>query len=630
MGGLCILALTEYIVNTVLIAVAVALKNDQTIWHTWTRYFLWTSVAYISSAIAAGLTAKLVLGFGIYGVVLLAPIVTSLYFTYRMYLKNVEVSHLQAQQAERHVDELSGYVKELQEVGEALKRSERDYRGLFEHAHDAIIILSPEDERVLDVNRRACEIYGLSREEFVGTSMVTLTRDITPGKHYIQKMLDSSGDLEFESVQYRRDGSELFLEVNASLVTYKDQPAILSINRDITERRQLEEQLRQVQKMESVGTLAGGIAHDFNNLMTAVIGYSTMLMKELDPKDSIYEDLGEIKKAADRAAALTRQLLAFSRKQLLQPTVLNLNGIVTDISKMLERLIGDHIELVKELDRSLWMIEVDPGQIEQVLVNLAVNARDAMPEGGRLTINTINVELAGAYCRHLGIAPGEYIMLTVSDTGCGMSEEIQKRIFEPFFTTKEVGKGTGLGLSTVHGIIKQSDGEIEVQSTIGEGTTFRLYFPRTTLKQLESVAETFGAESAAETNGTVLLVEDDAGVRAITDRILQRMGYKVLVADLPRTAITICEQHNGPIELMLTDMVMPGMNGQELAKRLKERRPEMRIIFMSGYTEDELIRNMLGDERVEFIQKPFEPDALARLIRQEEETPTKSVSVDNL
>ena len=614
MGGICILALAQYFFNSGLVAVAVALKNRWGIWHTWTRYFLWTSIAYFASAVAAAATVKLVLAFGFYGVLLIAPVITSLYFTYRMYLRNVEVSLLQAEQAKMHVQELSRYVAELEAADAAVARSERDYRGLFENAHDAIIICRLDDHKVLNMNQRACEVYGFSREEFLGLSMNDLSLDTVYESH-LGQLLKHSDDVKFESVQSRKDGSQLFLDTNASLVQYGDGPAILCINRDVTERRRLEEQLRQVQKMESIGTLAGGIAHDFNNLMTAVTGYATMLLKDFDEHDPVSDDLREIKRAADRAAGLTRQLLAFSRKQLLQPVILDLNRIIEDTSRMLERLIGENINLLTDLQEGLWPVEVDPGQIEQVLVNLVVNARDAMPGGGTLIITTRNVRSGNAYNSSIGLADDQYVMFSVVDSGTGMSDQVRERIFEPFFTTKEVGKGTGLGLSMVHGIMKQSGGEIEVLSYPDVGTTFNMYLPCSKQPVESSHDVNTWQDIPGDRCGTVLLVEDDPFVRGMTHRLLQRFGFNVIPANDPEHALSLIVKPDISIAVLLTDVIMPSLSGLDLGISSRALRPAMPIVFMSAYVQDEMIKKCTAIEGAAFLQKPFLPEELARALR---------------
>jgi signal transduction histidine kinase/CheY-like chemotaxis protein len=380
--------------------------------------------------------------------------------------------------------------------------------------------------------------------------------------------------------------------------------------------RKHEEQLRQSQKMEAVGRLAGGVAHDFNNLLTAIIGYSELVQSRLDQADPLRCEVEEIGRAGHRAASLTRQLLAFSRKQVLQPEVLDLNAVITDIDKMLGRLIGEDIEMTAFPNPNLGCVMADPGQIEQVIMNLAINARDAMPQGGKLIIQTANVTLEDFYTdkRGLNLKPGPYVMLTVTDTGQGIDENILPHIFEPFFTTKEQGKGTGLGLSTVYGIINQSDGDIWVETEPGRGTTFNIYLPRVDSPAQEQQASK-PRESSFSVSETILLVEDEDMVRKLVCEILKMNGYNVLQAANGREALPICEAHAGPIHLMLTDVVMPQMGGRELAERIASLRPEMKVLFMSGYTDDEIVHHEVPDAGIAFIQKPFTPDSLERRVR---------------
>jgi two-component system cell cycle sensor histidine kinase/response regulator CckA len=384
---------------------------------------------------------------------------------------------------------------------------------------------------------------------------------------------------------------------------------------DISEREDLEQQFRQAQKMEAVGRLAGGVAHDFNNLLTAITGYADLLLCDPGITDAMQADLTEIANAADRAATLTRQLLAFARKQVLQPRVLDLNALVGDLAKMIRRLIGEDIELTMMLDPALKSVEADPGQIEQVIMNLAVNARDAMPQGGELVIGTANVELDRAQAsQRLGIEPGPYVMLSIRDTGMGMDAETLGHLFEPFFTTKGQGKGTGLGLSTVFGIVRQHKGAILPRSEPGRGTTFEVYLPRVETDE-GSIVDAASSELPGGSE-TVLLAEDEDAVRALAHAVLQRHGYTVLEAANGAEAIATCEQHAGPIHLLLTDVIMPGMSGCELADRLARLYPEAKVLYMSGHTDDTIASHGILDPGVAFLQKPFAPSALARRVRE--------------
>ena len=379
----------------------------------------------------------------------------------------------------------------------------------------------------------------------------------------------------------------------------------------LIEREQAkEEQLRQSQKMEAVGKLAGGIAHDFNNLLTAITGYSELSLRELNKDSRSYSKITEIKKAGERAASLTRQLLAFSRKQILQPKVLDLNAVIPEMEKMLRRLIGEDIQLGTVLDRSLGQVKADPGQMEQILMNLCVNARDAMPEGGRLTIQTANVSLKQSYRnQQVLIRAGNYVMLSVSDNGCGMNAETQARIFEPFFTTKEPGKGTGLGLSTVYGIVKQSEGTIWVYSEVDKGTTFKIYLPR--VDELRPEEEQAAADIVPRGRETILVVEDEDIVRTLTTEILADQGYRVLAATNGEEGLRLCREFDGAIDLLITDVVMPGMSGRELVEQVATIRPDTRVLYMSGFTDNAIVQHGVLDDGVFFIQKPFSPDALA-------------------
>jgi two-component system cell cycle sensor histidine kinase/response regulator CckA len=381
------------------------------------------------------------------------------------------------------------------------------------------------------------------------------------------------------------------------------------------ERRRLRSQFEQSQKMESIGRLTGGIAHDFNNMLTVINGYSEMLMAQFSPGTPQRNDLQEILGAGQRAASLTRQLLAFSRRQILVPKVIALNQIVTDMGRMMKRLIGEDIELVSSLTQGLEPIKADPGQIEQVIMNLVVNARDAMPQGGKLTLETANVQLDEAYARaHVTVTPGPYVMLAVSDTGAGMDRETLTHLFEPFFTTKEIGKGTGLGLATVYGIVKQSGGNIWVYSEPGQGATFKIYFPA--IQETIEVPSQAAPRAIPRGSETVLLVEDDVAVRKLASSILQRSGYIVLEAGGGPEALEIVAGHSGVISLLITDVVMPGMSGRDLSKRLSEIRPGLPVLFLSGYTSNAIVHHNVLDSGVNFLQKPFTPEGLAHKVRE--------------
>jgi two-component system cell cycle sensor histidine kinase/response regulator CckA len=420
-----------------------------------------------------------------------------------------------------------------------------------------------------------------------------------------------------------KDGSTKWTETQMSFIRDgAGRPVgILGIARDITDRRaaadahaHLEEQLRQSQKMEAIGRLAGGIAHDFNNLLTVITGRTSLLLDlPLGPRER--RDLELVLEAGERAAALTHQLLAFSRKQILQPRVLDLNGVITGIAPMLRRLIGEDIQLSIATRAPSCGVLADPGQLEQVVMNLAVNARDAMPRGGKITIETANVELDDAYAReHVNVQPGPHVLLAVSDTGVGMDAATRERIFEPFFTTKPEGQGTGLGLATVFGIVAQSGGTIWVYSEPGHGTTFKIYLPRVEATAVPPVAATPGPLPRG--TETILLVEDDDGVRFVGEDALTRLGYRVLSARNAEEAVRASAAHTGRIALLVSDIVMPGLSGPDLRARLTAERPEMRALFLSGYAPDAAVRHGMLDPSVPFLEKPFSPEALARKVRE--------------
>jgi two-component system, cell cycle sensor histidine kinase and response regulator CckA len=384
--------------------------------------------------------------------------------------------------------------------------------------------------------------------------------------------------------------------------------------RQAIEQRQLRTELRQAQRMEAIGRLAGGVAHDFNNLLTIMLGYSDVAIEQLRQGDPLREIIEEIRKAAIRATALTRQLLAFSRKQVLRPAVLDLNGLITDLEKMLGRLIGEDIKLVVQPADELWPVLADPGQVEQVLLNLAVNARDAMPQGGTLRIETANAQNGGAPSRQPSTSAREFVLLTVSDTGLGMSRETLAHIFEPFFTTKGPDKGTGLGLATVYGIVKQSGGHVAVDSELGHGTVFKVYLPR----HQKPVALESDLDANANLQGeeTILLVEDDEAVRTLAKTALERLGYIVLVAADGEEALRLAQQNNEHIHLLATDVIMPYVGGHELAQRLTARRPTMKVLYLSGYMDDAVVRQGLVHNRVPFLQKPYTPQSLVSKVRE--------------
>jgi len=424
-------------------------------------------------------------------------------------------------------------------------------------------------------------------------------------------------------IEYRmrhKDGSWVSLESTASPVMNAkgEVENLVIVNRDISERRRLEEQLRQSQKMDAIGRLSGGVAHDFNNLLGVIIGYAEILQERISETDSMRAPVDQIIKAGGRASSLTKQLLAFSRQQVMEPKVLVLNAVVSDTEKMLRRLIGEDIELLTSLDPALGRIRADQGQIEQVIMNLVVNARDAMPEGGRVVIETANFEIDDKFARRYAypVLPGSYVLLKVSDNGIGMDTATQQRIFEPFFTTKEKGKGTGLGLSLVYGVVKQSGGYIDVASTRGKGTTFHIYLP--CVGQNAVATKTIGPDRPEELRGTetILLAEDEDTLRALTRHLLEMYGYRVLEACDGNEALRLSDQTTNEIHVLLTDVVMPGISGRVLADQLKLKRPDVKIVFMSGYTGQRVGEKEILEPGSLFLQKPFTRESLARKIRE--------------
>ena len=510
----------------------------------------------------------------------------------------------------------------------ALRASEASYAHLVERAPVGIYRSSPAG-RFLSVNAALVRILGY--DSAADVLRLDLARDVYADPAERQRLLDRDTytDREYDEVEAtwkRKDGRLLSVQLSvravrkgAGEVEYYE-----TFVRDVTEQRRLQQQLVQSQKMEAVGRLAGGIAHDFNNLLTVITSYSDLLLQDLGGEDPKREDVEQVRKAAEGAAALTRQLLAFSRQQVLAPRVVSLSVVVQGVEKMLRRVIGEDVDLVTALDLNVGSVKADVGQLEQVLMNLAVNARDAMPTGGKLTIETANVEHDPDYAREREAALlRRFVMLAVSDTGIGMDEATKARIFEPFFTTKEPGKGTGLGLATVYGIVQQSGGFIWVYSEPGHGTTFKIYLP-----QVEAPLEgrAVGAAPGDLPRGTetILLVEDAAAVRAVTRQVLERQGYTVLEAAHGAAALQTAAGHPGPIHLLLTDVVMPVLSGRQLADQLARLRPDAKVLYASGYTDDAVVRHGVLEAGISYLQKPFTADSLARKVREVLDRPTRS------
>jgi two-component system, cell cycle sensor histidine kinase and response regulator CckA len=507
-------------------------------------------------------------------------------------------------------------ITERKQAEEKLRKTLEWQRAIFEGSRDAILI-SDSDLLFVDANSAAVKLSGHSKEDLLKMRFSDLNKKTDhPQLEEIRHRILSGEEVTGELVLTTRDERKLDIEFSHQRVVIAGVPYIYTTMRDITARKQLESQFRQAQKMEAIGKLAGGVAHDFNNLLNVINGYCEMLLEDSESDNPKRNDIEQIGIAGKRAASLTSQLLAFSRKQILQPAILNLNDILQSMSTMLRRLIRESIDLAIVTHPALGLIYADPGQIQQIIMNLVVNARDAMLQGGKLTIETENVNIDEYYAQdHIAVTPGPYIILAISDTGIGMDANTQAHLFEPFFTTKQRGEGTGLGLSTVYGIVKQSNGFIWVYSEPGAGTTFKVYFPRVK-GELPEPKEEKKSEPTAGGVETVLIAEDEQSVRTLTARILRERGYAVLEASNGIEALSIAQEYSGDIDLVLTDTVMPEMGGKELVSRITAVRSGIRVLYVSGYTDNAIAHHGILDSDIAFLQKPFSIESLARKVRE--------------
>ncbi len=495
---------------------------------------------------------------------------------------------------------------------------ERHMRQLFDEAPVGYHELNNEGV-ITRVNRTELEMLGYEAQEMLGRHPWDFVLEKDQFRNAFEAKINGTipSGQGFERTCVRKDGSRLPVLIRDRLLTDGEDRIVgmCSVMQDITERKQLEEQLRQSQKMEAIGQLAGGVAHDFNNILTGISGYVSLLLDEFEPGSRACEDVEKIGRLADRAATLTQQLLAFSRRQALQPTVLDLNELIEEVTQMLSSAMGEDVEVLTNYAPDLGNVHADPAQITQVLMNLALNARDAMPEGGVLTIETENVELDRNYAAaHRGVTPGPYVMTAISDNGCGMDTATQERIFDPFFTTKPTGRGSGLGLPTAYGIVKQHGGNIWVYSEPGEGSTFKFYLPRTE-SRVRRRSEESGRDTAAGGEESILLVEDEESVRKLATRVLERKGYSIVSAATPKEAENLFHRHGGDFALLLTDVVLPGRSGGELYDRLRTSASTLKVLYMSGYTDSVVVQRGKISEDAPFLRKPFSADELAQKVR---------------
>jgi PAS domain S-box-containing protein len=510
-------------------------------------------------------------------------------------------------------------ITKRKQAEEALKQSEERYRSLVENTLDGYFIFEIPSGRLIFVNQRLCNIFQYSMDE----AMTLAIWKIIDSQHHdlIQKHIqDSHGNAKFVAEPYTfdaicKDGQKVRVEMSLSMVHYQGNNVMQGVMRDVTERERLHRQIQQAQKMESIGRLAGGVAHDFNNMLSVIVGQTEIMLLSAKPECPTYHSLKEIHSAALRSSDLTRQLLAFARRQTIAPKILDLNKNIETTFKLLKRIIGENIKLLWNPDENIWPVRIDPSQVDQLLINLCLNARDAIAASGTITIETANTVIDSTYCKkHMEFRPGNWVQLTVSDDGCGIDEENQRLIFEPFFSTKELGKGTGLGLATVYGIVKQNKGFVYVYSEPDLGTTFKIYLPQV----LDTITKEEALKPKKHPKGceTILLVEDEGSILDVGKVVLERFGYSVLTALSPKEALKIAQSWDDPIHLLITDVVMPEMNGRELQTHLEKIKPGIKVLFMSGYTSNVIVHRGVLEENVNFLQKPFSIDTLSTKVRE--------------
>jgi PAS domain S-box-containing protein len=534
-------------------------------------------------------------------------------------ISSIETVQHQANALSRANEKISEEMQQRSAVEEKLKQSEYQFKTLFEIAPDAIY-LNDREGNFIDGNAAAETLMGMSREEFIGNNFLDLgilPHDEAPkALDLLQKNIQGQSTGPDEITLFTKNTKKVDVEIRTCPFQMNDRPLILGIARDVSERKRLHAQLNQAQKMESVGRLAGGVAHDFNNKLGVILGYVEFALEKIDENHDLYSDLKEVQSAAKQSADITKQLLAFARKQTISPRQLNLNDTVEKLLTMLRRLIGEDIDLVWKPSAHLWPVKMDPSQIDQILANLNVNARDAIDGVGRVTIETGRKSFDEDYCNeHPGFIPGDFVLLAVSDNGCGMDKTTLDNMFEPFFTTKELGKGTGLGLATIYGIVKQNNGFINVYSEPGQGSTFKIYLPRLVAEEDTDKAMPEKKIAAGGTE-TILLVEDEPSILRMSRMMLERKGYSVLPATTPGEAIDLAKTHADKIHLLMTDVVMPEMNGRDLAGQITDLYPDIQLLFMSGYTSNVIAHQGVLDDGVAFIQKPFSMADMTEKIRE--------------